>query len=380
MITLCRLIVVFLLFIFNIKFINAQPLPDGERLKHLAAQHDILIGSQSSWGNFVTNKLQNNERKAIVNREYNAHTGGAGFSPKRLQPSEGVFYFERADELIDTIKNFSSEHKIHAAHLVGRNIYMPDWWINKSGMSTAQQINLLKNHINRVVSHYKGKVAIWDVTNEVLNNKGFQGRWHWANAMYLRKIGSEPMSNTSDSIPTFIRLAFEYAEANDPDAVKIVNEPQNASFGEAFTEICYEMVEDLKNRSVPIDGVGFQMHLKVDSKGNLLNSKGTSFSIDDFKANMQRYADLGVDIYITELDIAVPKTNATHHYEAQRQAYYDIVSACLSQPRCRSILMWGFDDASSWKESRKPTIFDANREAKPAYYGVQKALEKAPVR
>ncbi|MEK6476807.1 endo-1,4-beta-xylanase [Catalinimonas sp. 4WD22] len=349
-----------------IPHINAQ------HLRELADQHQILVGCQTGWGDFATNNALNNERKAIVEREYNVHTGGAAFSPKNLQPVRGIYRLERTDQIIEAVHALENEHKIHAAHLLGRNTYMPEWWVKDTSADSQQR--LLEEHIDRVVKHYKGKVDIWDVVNESLNINGHFGRWHWGANMCLKQIGMEPMSNTDDLIPKFIRMAFERAEANDPDAIKIINENQNAALGEKHTEICYEMVEDLKNRSVPLDGVGFQLHLKVSEKGELLNAKGDAFSISNFKENMKRYEKLGVDIYITELDIQIPDSSVAS-YELQRQAYFDVVTACLSQPRCRAIMMWGSEDSNSWHAENFPTLFDTDRKPKPAYYGFQEALK-----
>ncbi|MDF9795870.1 GH35 family endo-1,4-beta-xylanase [Catalinimonas alkaloidigena] len=344
----------------------------AQHLRELADQHDLLIGCQTGWGDFATDNPLNNARRKLIEREFNIHTGGASFSPKNLQPIKGVFSLERTDQIVSAIHAMQGGVKIHAAHLLGRNTYMPGWWVKDT--NAASQQKLLESHIDKVVAHYRGKIDIWDVVNESLNAEGHFGRWHWGANMGLKKIGMEPMSNTDDHIPVFIRLAFERAEVNDPESVKIINENQNAALGEKHTEICYEMVEDLKNRSVPIDGVGFQLHLKVDEDGSLLNAKGDTFSINGFKENMKRYETLGVDIYITEMDIQIPDTSESS-YELQRKAYFDVVTACLSQPRCRAIMMWGSDDGNSWHADNFPTLFDANRQNKPAYYGFQEALQ-----
>jgi endo-1,4-beta-xylanase len=59
------------------------------------------------------------------------------------------------------------------------------------------------------------------------------------------------------------------------------------------------MVADFKARGVPIDCVGFQSHL-------------TNSVASDYQANLQRFANLGVDVQITELDIS--GSNQAGHY------------------------------------------------------------------
>ncbi len=355
-----------IIIIFNVPHTYAQ------HLRELADQQDILIGSQAGWGDFAPDNPVNKERKAIVDNEYNAHTGGASFTPKNLQPKEGEYFFDHTDQIVAAVKRMKNPHKIHAAHLVGRNAYMPSWWNQIE--DPAKQEALLKDHIEKVMTHYRGDVDIWDIVNESLDSKGHEGRWNWGANMCLKNIGMEPMSNTDASIPKFIRLAFEWAEAADPASIKLINESQNAALGEKNTEICYEMVEDLIKRSVPIDGVGFQMHLKIDAEGKLFNSKGDIFSIVGFQKNMQRYADLRIDIYITEFDIQIPESTP-EAYQWQQRAYFDVVTACLSQARCRAILMWGLDDANAWHKEKEPTLFSKERAPKPAYFGFQEALK-----
>jgi endo-1,4-beta-xylanase len=55
------------------------------------------------------------------------------------------------------------------------------------------------------------------------------------------------------------------------------------------------MIKDFKKRGVPIDGIGPQMHI-FD-----LHPDGTSIG-----ANIARFTAVGVQIHITEMDVAWP--------------------------------------------------------------------------
>jgi Glycosyl hydrolase family 10 len=79
------------------------------------------------------------------------------------------------------------------------------------------------------------------------------------------------------------------------------------------------MVKDFLARGVPIDCVGFQSHI---------NSASPLPS--DYQANLQRFADLGVEVQITELDIAGSGT-------AQATTYANVVKACLAVTKCTGI-------------------------------------------
>jgi endo-1,4-beta-xylanase len=116
------------------------------------------------------------------------------------------------------------------------------------------------------------------------------------------------------------------------------------------------MVKDFKQRGVPIDCVGFQSHF---------NSASPVPS--DYRANLQRFADLGVDVQITELDIEGSGS-------AQATSYTNVVNACLAVSRCTGLTVWGITDKYSWRSSGTPLLFDGNYGKKPAYTAVLTAL------
>jgi len=137
----------------------------------------------------------------------------------------------------------------------------------------------------------------------------------------------------------------------------------------------YHMVKDFRKRAVPIDGVGLQMHIIDD-----LNPDFSGIA-----ANIARFTALGVQVHITELDVALP-TNADGTVrdpaDLGRQAdiYRRIAQACFSQPGCTAVQSWGFTDKYSWIRSRTKgakgaaLLFDRNYAPKPAYQALKEVL------
>ncbi|MGW4943628.1 non-reducing end alpha-L-arabinofuranosidase family hydrolase, partial [Actinoplanes sp. NPDC004185] len=115
----------------------------------------------------------------------------------------------------------------------------------------------------------------------------------------------------------------------------------------------YNMVRDFKSRGVPIDCVGFQSHL------------GTGID-STYQANLQRFADLGVDVQITELDVAQGGNQAN--------IYATVTKACLAVSRCTGITAWGIRDSDSWRPGENPLLFDGSGNKKAAYTSVLNAL------
>jgi endo-1,4-beta-xylanase len=130
------------------------------------------------------------------------------------------------------------------------------------------------------------------------------------------------------------------------------------------------MVQGMVARGVPIDGVGMQMHV----------SNGGGPTVQQFATNMQRLVDLGLEVNISELDIgACGDGSVDERLEAQAQRAYGLVQACVSQPGCGFITVWGVSDQYSWRRNdcdgdALPLLFDSSYQKKPAYTSVFDAL------
>jgi endo-1,4-beta-xylanase len=124
----------------------------------------------------------------------------------------------------------------------------------------------------------------------------------------------------------------------------------------------YALVQGMLARGVPISGVGLQMHT---------GTVASSPSVADVAANMQRLADLGLDVMITEMDVQI----CTGDLSAQNTRFHDIVAACVAQRACKAVTVWGVTDKYSWLNGQtcatpRPLLFDDSYLAKPAYIGV----------
>jgi endo-1,4-beta-xylanase len=163
--------------------------------------------------------------------------------------------------------------------------------------------------------------------------------------------GGRRDSNLQRTGNDWIEVAFRTARAADPAAKLCYNDYNTDGINAKSTGI-YNMVADFKARGVPIDCVGFQSHLTNSAPG-------------DYQANLQRFANLGVEVQITELDIA----GAT-----QADAYASVVRSCLAVSRCKGITVWGIRDSDSWRTGQNPLLFDASGNKKAAYTSTLNAL------
>jgi endo-1,4-beta-xylanase len=297
-------------------------------------------------------------------REFNMLEPEDAMKWEVLRPDPQSFDFSQADRLVD----FAARHnmKVRGHTLVWHHQNPP--WLAQGQFTSGQLAQLLETHIKTVVGHYRGKVFAWDVANEAFDEPGL-GRlrdtiWYDRPGIGLAGSGS-----------AYLERCFRWAHEADPQALLFYNEGETETPGPKPDAI-YAMVRDFRKRGVPIDGVGFEMHI-----GSLHPE------IAFISANIGRFTALGVQVHITEMDVSLPvDANGNAHSEdlqLQAEVYRQIAAACLAHRGCTAIQTWGFTDKYSWigshsKKTRGAALpFDRNYLPKPAYYALREAVTTA---
>lgn len=283
----------------------------------------------------AANHLGEAQYAATLNTEFNSVTPENEMKWDALEPSRGSFSFGNADRIVNHARGRGMAVR---GHTLVWHSQLPGW---VSGLGTSDLRSAMNNHITQVMTHYRGQIHSWDVVNEAFQDGSSGAR---RSSPFQDRLGNG-----------FIEEAFRTARAADPNA-KLCYNDYNIDGVNAKSNAVYTMVRDFKSRGVPIDCVGFQSHF---------NSASPVPS--DYRANLQRFADLGVDVQITELDIEVSGT-------AQATNYRNVVTACLAVSRCTGITVWGIPDKYSWRSGGTPLLFDDNYNKKPAYHAVLSAL------
>lgn len=321
--------------------------PTGSRLRDLAGS--FLIGYASRTGFSTMSDAATYE--SVAASEFNFLTPENDMKWDAIEPQQNVFTYSAADEHVA----FAQAHgmQVHGHTLVWHS-QVPDWLSNGTWTATTLT-NVMYNHIDNVMGHYAGQIVAWDVVNEAFEDTGTYRASFWYNT-----IGQ-----------TYIEKAFQRARAADPSALLVYND-YNAEELNAKSDAIYAMVADFKNRGIPIDGVGLQMHLT-----------NAGLDYNSLASNMQRFANLGVDIFITEMDVRIPKKASSSDLALQATIYQNVTDTCLQQPRCKALQVWGIPDKYSWvmdyfPGKGAPLLFDDNYAAKPAYYAVQTSLGGIP--
>jgi endo-1,4-beta-xylanase len=245
-------------------------------------------------------------------------------------------------------------------HNLAWHVSNPSWLQN--GTWTALELTtVLQEHIAAVVGRYKGRVAQWDVVNEAIDD---QGRLRVSESVWGRVIGR-----------SFIDIAYRAARLADPNAILAYND-YGLEFGGPKQDSAFAMLQRLKAAGVPIDQIGFQSHFQINADGSGVPSKQSLVDA------LNRFAGLGLEVAITELDIRVrtsPVAATQTELTAQANGYRTVVSACLAVPACGTIVTWGFTDAASWVPNAftgygNALLFDASYNRKPTYDAAKAAL------
>ncbi|GIF51403.1 beta-xylanase [Asanoa ferruginea] len=297
----------------------------GTTLGASAAEKGRYFGAAISAG-----KLGDNTYATILNREFNSVTPENEMKWDATEPQQGNFSFGNADRIVNHAR---SHGMLVRGHTLLWHSQQPGWAQNLSGSALR---NAMNNHVTQVATYYRGKIHTWDVVNEAFADGGSGGR----RDSNLQRTGND-----------WIEVAFRLARSADPNAKLCYNDYNTDGINAKSTGI-YNMVRDFKSRGVPIDCVGFQSHL-------------TNSAPSDYQANLQRFADLGVDVQITELDISG---------SSQANAYAAVTRACMAVSRCNGITVWGIRDSDSWRTGQNPLLFDGSGNKKAAYDAVLNAL------
>ncbi|TCC00145.1 1,4-beta-xylanase [Micromonospora zingiberis] len=280
----------------------------------------------------AVNRLNDSAYTTILNREFNQVTAENEMKIDALQPNQGQFNFGNGDRLVQHARSRGMQVR---GHTLAWHSQQPGWMQNMSGTTLR---NAMLNHVTQVATHYRGQIAWWDVVNEAFQD-GSSGARRDSN---LQRTGND-----------WIEAAFRAARQADPNAQLCYNDYNIDNWTDAKTQAVYRMVQDFKNRGVPIDCVGLQSHFT-----------GGSNYPSNYRTTLSSFAALGVDVHITELDIR----------NAPSDAYRNVVNDCLAVSRCKGITVWGIRDSDSWRSNESPLLFDGNGNKKAAYNAVLTAL------
>jgi len=275
-------------------------------LRDTAAPSGLLMGAAAD-----SEYFSNTAYSQTLGREFSLMVPENAMKFAETEPAPHQFSFCSADQLVEYAQ-------ANAMSVRGHNLVwhedLPDW-LTSGNYSSADTTALLQEHISTVMGRYKGQLIDIDVVNE---------------ATHAAPYTTTPSYWFSQLGNNYVDLAFQWAHAADPNAKLFYNDYDGEGLG-AASDLIYGLVSGLVGRGVPINGVGIQMHVTTQPP-----------SVADITANMARYAALGLEVHVTEMDVRIPVDAngkaAASDLAAQATTYQNVLIACQASPNCTAFL------------------------------------------
>jgi len=295
------------------------------------------------------------------------------------------YRWTNADRLITYAE---ANGKAIRGHVLIWHSQTPAWFFTGTGTdgraNKAELYSNMETHIKTVFEKYRGRVGWWDVCNEVVSDG--------ANGVGSPRPGGDPASGNSrytqimedsglaginryEYVLKAFQWARQYADANGGQNVKLYLTDYNTEHNDWGKQNRFEeLVNYLIQNNAPIDGVGFQTHIRYDFP-----------SVPQISAAIDRFAAKGLMTQVCELDMSVfpggSDTTLTDSVLAERltlqatkyRALFDIFKTKYDEGKLDAVLIWGLADGSSWLNNRPsgrvdhPLLFDRSFQPKAAY-------------
>jgi len=326
-----------------------------------AYRNDFLIGVAINQKQFDD---EDQRGDPIIKAQFNCISPENALKWASVHPEPGVYDFTNADRYVEFGEK---NHMTIVGHTLVWHNQTPRWVFQDTNGSPVTRDVLLarmRDHIHTVVGRYQGRIKIWDVVNEALQDNGQLRKSSWE-----KIIGND-----------YIEKAFQYAHEADPKAIlryndySLENEPKRNG--------AIVLIKKLQAEGIPVKAIGLQDHVKMDWP-----------TAEQEDATISAFAALGLKVMITELDVNVLGGARTAEItEMARQGgsniytnglppavqqelanrYADLFRVFVKHHRDVSLVtFWGVTDGDSWLNFRgrmnHPLLFDRSGKPKPAF-------------
>ncbi|WP_051326088.1 endo-1,4-beta-xylanase [Glycomyces tenuis] len=328
---------------------------------------DFLIGAAIDSRDIVGSYGQ------LLNKHFNSISAENHMKPEAIQPTEGEFTWAEADQLVE----YAEANGMRVwGHVLVWHSQTPDWWfqypeghpnagepIGNSEEDRQIMRDRLAAHMGAIADRYGDRIWAWDVVNEVISDNNAevyrQSRWY------------EIFDGTSYINDAFDIAREQFDEAGATDVKLFINDYGTENPGKR--DNLYNLVEDLLADGAPVDGVGHQTHINLNT------------SIQQIEDSIVKFDQLGVLQVITELDVVIGapvEGEEFPEYEArlieQGHYYRDLFEVFREHAdKIELVTVWGLHDGRTWQRSREtprplesPLLFDDRLQSKWAYWGI----------
>lgn len=315
--------------------------------------------------------------------------------PDTIQPSlagspsePGPMNFAPAD----TIVAFAQANNIKVrGHTLLWHRTAPDWFFKGCDTDPAGCLpNVrvrLHDYIHNVMVHFGDKLYAWDVVNEVVAVDPNSTTPYRTDSPWYRVYLDAKNAGANVEPWDYIEDAFRYADEartflglTNTDLKLVINE-FNTEIPGKRAHLIY-IINDLRNKGVPLDAVGHQMHLRIDA--NVAEVTAALVAIENLGGLENQVTELDINVYddpascgtsggkcLPDYGSAPPQSMLSRQARLYRSLY-----AAFKRPSVQSVTTWGLHDGWSWynqlpgARANYPLLFDAAVKPKWAFWAV----------
>jgi len=325
--------------------------------------------------------LRNPDTSALIIRHFNSITMGNEMKPSSLlDHAASIADLEKHNlsaairtDILDECLTFARDNNIAMrGHTLVWHEQTPHWFFkvdysrdaDAEYVSREVMLERLENYIRTVLEYcqenFPGVIYSWDVVNEAID---------------AGSADENKVRDTHDGAPNpwyvtvgadYIEQSFVFARRYAAPEVTLFYNDFNTFYPNKLLPIL-ALLEDLREKGL-VDGMGLQSHIGF-----------TDPSIMDFQAAITKYAELGLEIHLTELDINLDSNSADDllklaiRYKRIVSMAYFLIDSDLAN--VGNITVWGLSDRDTWLNNRDgggkryPLLFNEYLYPKLAFYG-----------
>lgn len=255
----------------------------------------------------------------------------------------------------------------------------PDWFFKVGYDSSNDYVDYdtmaarLDSYIEQVLTYiqteYPGVIYAWDVVNEAVDPDHFDPKSYFGVRTKFDGSNDNPWYMTLGE--DYVELAFTSARKYADEGVKLFYNDFNTFMSNKRFNI-YKLCNELHKKGL-IDGIGMQAYWGMGWP-----------NISDLESAIKSYAEIGIEIHITELSCGVD-TLSKENLEAQAERYADyfemfqrLDTAGGGPANITSVTLFGLQDGFVMYGSDNETtrLFDTNFQPKPCFYSIQEVMDE----
>jgi GH35 family endo-1,4-beta-xylanase len=274
-----------------------------------------------------------------------------------VQPKQGTENYEAGRKYVNLAKNNNMEP------ILGPIIYKAEYptWLEQSNLSNEELEQAVRSRVRSILQRFKGDIRYAVVVNE------FHPTPYEEDYLYSR-LGER-----------YVEIAFDEARKANPETILIYTDNAIESPRWPWYKSTYDLVRKLKAKGL-IDAVGMQGHFNQPNWTKVPSN-------EEFIQAIRSFRQLGLDVYITEMDVSLTEKQGNDRFLYQADIYCNLIKTYLEETKnqkVRIINFFGWQDNQSWIETdlgnypnADPLLIDDNGNPKLAYYALLKLLYEA---